>query len=112
MRVGDYGANNPWEYIAVCASAFESDGSEDEVISRRETLRNNDPAMFYLLSEIWPGDCIVDLQPLRASKPTPPAKSNRGKPGRGGILGEVRAEQVPVDDGDVQACGITKLATV
>ena len=65
MWVGDYGANNPWEYIAVCASAFESDGSEDEVISRRETLRKNDPAMFYLLSEIWPGDCIVDLQPLK-----------------------------------------------
>jgi len=64
MWVGDYGANNPWEYIAVCASAFCSDGSEDEVISRRETLRNNDPAMFYLLSEIWPGDTIIDLQPL------------------------------------------------
>jgi len=62
--VGDYGANNIWEYIAVCASAFVSDGSEDDVICHRETLRQIDPPMYYFLEDYWPGDMAVELHPM------------------------------------------------
>lgn len=61
--IGDYGGLNMWEMMAVCASAFCSDGSEDDLICRREQLRQNDPRMFYLLQDYWPGDMLIELIP-------------------------------------------------
>jgi len=62
--IGDYGGFNMWEYVAVVASQYASDGSPDDTIIRRETLRKTDPRMFYFLQDYWPGDLMVELNAL------------------------------------------------
>ncbi len=63
--LGDYGGNNMWEYMAVCASAFVNDGHKDDEICPRERLRNNDPLFYHFLREYWSGDDIVNLEVAR-----------------------------------------------
>jgi hypothetical protein len=59
--LGDYGGNNRWEYIAVCVNQWINDGGRFHVISPRDQLRENDPAMYYFLKQYWSGDTVVDL---------------------------------------------------
>lgn len=64
LWIGDYGGSNMWENVAVCASWWINDMTHDEGGTRpRELLRRNDPRVFHLLSEWWPGDTVVDLTP-------------------------------------------------
>lgn len=111
--VGDYGANNPWEYIAVVASAYCSDGSEDDVICRRETLRRTDPAMFHLLSDYWPGDLVVDLQPLKGIK-TDASGKVAAWDNQGGLeyWGKFGLKRYPETVGSFIPRGAPKLGTV
>jgi len=62
--LGDYGANNMWEYVAVCASAWVNDGHKDDVVYPRDRLRKNDPRMYFFLNEYWPGDMRIELHPM------------------------------------------------
>ncbi|NQT86452.1 hypothetical protein HQ560_06780, partial [bacterium] len=59
--IGDYGSNNMWEYIAVCASAWVNDGHQDDLIYPRDRLRKNDPLFYHFLNAWWPGDTRIDL---------------------------------------------------
>jgi len=59
--IGDYGGFNIWEYMAVVASQFCSDGDPEDAIIRREVFRKIDPRMFYFLEKYWPGDKMVEL---------------------------------------------------
>ncbi len=59
--IGDYGGFNIWEYMAVVASQFCSDGDPEDYIIKRETFRRIDPPMFYFLEKYWPGDKMVEL---------------------------------------------------
>lgn len=59
--IGDYGGFNIWEYMAVVASQFCSDGDPEDYIIKRETFRKIDPPMFYFLEKYWPGDKMVEL---------------------------------------------------
>jgi hypothetical protein len=64
LWIGDYGGSNMWENVAVCASWWINDMTHDEGGTRpRELLRRNDPRVFHLLAEWWPGDTLVDLTP-------------------------------------------------
>lgn len=65
---GDYGGLNMWEYMACAISAYCSDGTEDDIVSRREQLRQNDPRMFYFLQSYWPGDTLIELLPSTGLK--------------------------------------------
>jgi len=65
---GDYGGLNMWEYMACAISALESDGTEDDVICRRELFRSYDPRMYYFLQPYWPGGTLIELLPYQAAK--------------------------------------------
>ncbi len=62
--MGDYGGANMWEHVAVCASWWVNDMTQDEgAIRPREVLRQNDPRAHELFSAWWPGDLLIDLHP-------------------------------------------------
>lgn len=64
LWAGDYGGNNMWECVAVCASWWVNDMAQDEGDMRtREVLRLNDPRVYAMLAEYWPGDTMVELDP-------------------------------------------------
>jgi len=61
--IGDYGGNNMWENVAVCASWWVNDMTQDEGDVRpRELLRQSDPRIYHFLADYWPGDTIIDLR--------------------------------------------------
>lgn len=65
LWAGDYGGNNMWEAVAVCASWWVNDMAQDEGDMRtREVLRLNDPRLHDLLAQYWPGDTLVELDPV------------------------------------------------
>lgn len=67
--IGDYGGLNMWENVAVAASWWINDMTQDEGELRpRELLRRSDPQLFHLLSAYWPGDLLIDLHPGRGLK--------------------------------------------
>ena len=67
--IGDYGGRNMWENVAVCASWWINDGTQDEGgDSSREALRQGDPRIHSFLSDYWPGDTIVELHPAARLK--------------------------------------------
>ncbi len=64
LWMGDYGGSNMWENVAVCSSWWINDMTQDEGDLRpREILRRNDPRIYHLLADYWPGDLMIDLQP-------------------------------------------------
>jgi hypothetical protein len=68
--IGDYGSRNKWENVAVWASGWVNDATLDCGVERpRETLRRGDPRMFRFLSDYWPGDTVIELDPLRGVHP-------------------------------------------
>jgi len=65
--MGGYGAVNKHENFAVWASGWINDGTWDVgATTPREVLRQSDPRMFHLLAEYFPGDTLIELDPLRA----------------------------------------------
>jgi hypothetical protein len=83
LWAGDYGGNNMWECVAVCASWWTNDMAQDEGDMRtREVLRLNDPRLHNLLAGYWSGDTIVELDPTAqadvAADGTLRAWGNRG----------------------------------
>jgi hypothetical protein len=63
--LGDYGANNIYEYMAVTASAYCNDGHKDDVVYPREALRCKDPLFYYFLKDYYPGDKRISLDAAR-----------------------------------------------
>ena len=64
--MGGYGAVNKHENFAVWASGWINDGTWDVgATTPREVLRQSDPRMFHLLAEYFPGDTLIELDPLR-----------------------------------------------
>ncbi|MFC1600923.1 LamG-like jellyroll fold domain-containing protein [Candidatus Sumerlaeota bacterium] len=61
--LADYGANNRWEYIAVCVNDWINDGGVFDTVYKREKLRIKDPKMYYFLKKYWSGDMVVELIP-------------------------------------------------
>lgn len=67
--IGDYGGRNMWENVAVCASWWINDGTQDEGgDSSREALREGDPRIHAFLADYWPGDTVVELHPAALLK--------------------------------------------
>lgn len=70
--MGGYGAVNKHENFAVWASGWLNDGTWDVgATTPREILRQSDPRMFHLLAEYFPGDTLIELDPLRALDAAP-----------------------------------------
>ena len=62
--IGDYGARNMWENVAVWATGWTNNLSQDEGgITPREQHMINDPKMYNFLSKYWPGDTFIELRP-------------------------------------------------
>lgn len=72
LWMGDYGGRNMWENVAVCASWWLNDMTQDEgVIRPRELLRRNDPRIYHLLADYWPGDRMIELHPATGVRTDP-----------------------------------------
>lgn len=69
LWMGDYGGRNMWENVAVCASWWLNDMTQDEGdIRPRELLRRSDPRVYHLLADYWPGDEMIELDPAAGVK--------------------------------------------
>ncbi len=70
--MGGYGAVNKHENFAVWTSGWLNDGTWDVgATTPREILRQSDPRMFHLLADYFPGDTLIELDPLRAVDAAP-----------------------------------------
>jgi len=109
---GDYGGLNMWEYIAVAASHYVSDGSEEEVICRRETYRKIDPRMFYFLQDYWAGDMLVELLPSQGLHADAAGKVERWD-NNGGLeyFGKFGLKKYPRSVGAFEAKGSPTIAS-
>ncbi len=59
--LGHYGSNNMWEFIACAANRWINDGDERDEVYPRDRLRQDDPALYFLLNEYWSGDRRIEL---------------------------------------------------
>lgn len=67
LWIGDYGGGNMWENVAVAASWWVNDMTQDEGGQRpNEVLRQYDPRLWHLLAAYWPGELMIDLHPASA----------------------------------------------
>ncbi|MCX6343502.1 MAG: LamG domain-containing protein [Armatimonadetes bacterium] len=110
---GDYGGLNMWEYMACAASAYCSDGTEDDAICRREQFRQNDPRMFYFLQQYWPGDLLIDLNVMVGLKTDAYGKIVSWE-NQGGLefWGKFGLKKYPWSTGEFEPKGSPETATV
>ncbi|NLY11287.1 MAG: LamG domain-containing protein [Firmicutes bacterium] len=60
--LGDYASNNLYEYMAVAANWWINDfGHYGDLVTSRWILRENNPELYFLLKDYWPGDTVIEL---------------------------------------------------